>query len=67
MPVKEAFIVVTVGLVLLLGRRRCAQEASEMHERLWRAPLDPGASEFGFVLGGCAYIVVGLLSLVARI
>lgn len=67
MPVREAFIVVTVGLALLLGSRRCALEASRMHERLWSAPLDLNASEFGFMLGGCAYILVGLLSLVSRI
>lgn len=67
MPLTETFIVLALGLVLLLARRRCAREASWMHERLAQVPLDPGASEFGFTLGGCAYLLVGLIALIARL
>jgi hypothetical protein len=66
MPLTETFIVLAVGLLLLIARRRCAVEASWIHERLARVPLDPAASEFGFVVGGCAYIAVGLMALLAR-
>lgn len=66
MSLTETYIVLAVGLVLLLARRRCAREASWMHERLSQMPLDPEASEFGFTLGGCAYLLVGLIALFAR-
>ena len=66
MPLTETFVVLAVGLVLLLARRRCALEASQMHERIANVPLDPAASEFGFVVGGWAYIAVGLIALISR-
>jgi hypothetical protein len=66
MPLTETFVVLAVGVTLVLARRRCASEASRMHERLARVPLDLHASEFGFGMGGCAYIAVGLVALLAR-
>lgn len=63
----EGFITVAVGLLLLVSRRRCALEASWIHERVARIPLDPGAAEFGFMLGGWAYICVGLLELISHL
>jgi hypothetical protein len=66
MPLTESFIVLAVGLLLVLTRRRCALEASWIHERLARVPLDLTASELGFGMGGAAYIMVGLITLLAR-
>lgn len=66
MPLTESFIVLAVGLLLVLTRRRCAAEASWMHERLARVPLDLHASEMGFGMGGAVYIMVGLITLLAR-
>jgi hypothetical protein len=66
MPLFETFVVLAVGFALLLARRRCALEASRLHERLASVPLDLHASELGFVMGGCAYIAVGLVALLAR-
>ncbi|MET0552899.1 MAG: hypothetical protein ABW221_07675 [Vicinamibacteria bacterium] len=62
----ETLVVLAVGMVLLLARRRCALEASRLHERLVSVPLDSRASEIGFGMGGCAYIAVGLLALLSR-
>jgi hypothetical protein len=59
-------VVLAVGVTLLVARRRCALEASWMHERVARVPLDLHASEFGFGMGGCVYIAVGLAALLAR-
>ncbi len=66
MPLFETFVVLAVGFALLLARRRCALEASRLHERLASVPLDLQASELGFVMGGCAYVAVGLVALLAR-
>jgi hypothetical protein len=67
MPLTETLVVLAVGITLLLARRRCALEASRMHERLASVPLDPHVSELGFGMGGCVYIAAGLVALLARI